>query len=182
MPEMFGLADWGHAELAYKMATQEDYPGWWQMIADGNSTLGEALDKLEGSRTHPFGTAIGAWYFRVLAGIRPDLSQPGFQHIVLKPMVVDDLRFAEATYHSMRGRIGVKWQRDGASFQLDATIPANTTATVYLPSRDVASITQPEGARFLRREGDAVVFEAGSGDYRFRSLLPPSTAPLPRSQ
>jgi alpha-L-rhamnosidase len=72
----------------------------------------------------------------------------------------------------MHGRIAVKWQRDGESFQLDATIPANTTATIYLPSRDLDSVTQPEGVRFLRREGRTSVFETGSGTYRFRSFLP----------
>ena len=172
MPEMFGLVDWGYPALAYKIATQEDYPGWWQMIADGTSTLGEALDKLDGSRTHPFGSAIGAWYFRSLAGIRPDLAEPGFKHVLLKPIVVGDLKFVEASYHSMYGRIAVKWQRDGANLEFDATVPANTTATIYLPSRDLDSISQPEGVRFLGRQGSASVFEAGSGDYHFRSVLP----------
>jgi alpha-L-rhamnosidase len=172
MPEVFGLVDWGYPDLAYKIVTQEDYPGWWQMIADGNSTLGEALDKLDGSRAHPFGSAIGAWYFRSLAGIRPDLSKPGFKHIVLKPIVVGDLKFAEASYNSMHGRIAVNWRRDGDKLQLEATIPANTTATVYVPSRDSKSVTPPEGVQFLRREGGASVFEAGSGNYRFTSVLP----------
>jgi alpha-L-rhamnosidase len=172
MPEMFGPVDWGYPDLAYKIATQEDYPGWWQMIADGNSTLGEAPDKLDGSRAHPFGSAIGAWYFRSLAGIRPDLSKPGFKHIVLKPILVGDLKFAEASYNSMYGRIAVNWHRDGGRFDIEATIPANTTATVYVPSRDSKSVTPPEGARFLRREVGASVFEAGSGNYRFTSVLP----------
>jgi alpha-L-rhamnosidase len=156
MPEMFGLVDWGYPELAYKIANQEDHPGWWQMIADGNSTLGEALDKLSGSRHHPFGACIGAWYFRALAGIRPDRSSPGFKHIVLKPMVVGDLKFAQASYNSMHGRIAVKW----------------TTASVYVPSRDFNSVTQPEGVRFLRSEGAASIYEAGSGYYRFTAVLP----------
>jgi hypothetical protein len=67
---------------------------------------------------HPFGSCIGAWYFRSLAGIRPDLSRPGFKHVVLKPMVVGDLKFAEASYDSMYGRIAVKCRRDGQSLQL----------------------------------------------------------------
>ena len=70
----------------------------------------------------------------------------------------------------MYGRIVVNWRRDGDRFQLDVVIPANTTATIYVPSRESRSVTPPEGVRFLKREGAASVYEAGSGTYHFTAV------------
>ena len=62
---------------------------------------------------------------------------------------------------------------------LNVTIPANTTATVYVPAGDIESVTesgQPaakaETVSFLRMEDGKAVFAVGSGDYRFVSKLP----------
>jgi hypothetical protein len=62
---------------------------------------------------------------------------------------------------------------------MDVEIPANTTATVFVPARDAASVTeggrpadQAEGVRLLRVDGGAAVFAVGSGAYRFASTLP----------
>jgi alpha-L-rhamnosidase len=55
-------------------------------------------------------------------------------------------------------------------------IPANTTATVHVPSADAAAVTEggrpaakAQGVRFLRMEDAAAVYEIGSGRYRFVS-------------
>ena len=68
------------------------------------------------------------------------------------------------------------WKAEGGRFELEVTIPANTTATVYLPTRDAAGITesgkllaQASGVKFLRSEGDRAVLAVESGSYRFRS-------------
>jgi alpha-L-rhamnosidase len=79
-----------------------------------------------------------------------------------------------AHYDSIHGRIASAWKLEGGHFDLDVTIPANTTATVYLPARDVGSITesgkdlaQAQGVKFLRTEGDRAVLAVESGAYRF---------------
>lgn len=179
MPEMFGLVDWGHSDLAYRLATQEDHPGWWQMIADGNSTLGEALDKLDGSRHHPFGSCIGAWYYRAIAGIRADSGSPGFKRIEIKPELMGDLRWARAAYDSMHGRIASAWSRAGNQVRFDITIPVNTSAMVYIPARTAESVTeqhkpaaQSPGVEFLRMETNRAIFRVGSGAYSFVSTAP----------
>jgi alpha-L-rhamnosidase len=57
---------------------------------------------------------------------------------------------------------------------MEVTIPVNTTATVFVPAKDAASVTesgQPaasaEGVKFLRMEKGAAVYAVGSGTYRF---------------
>ena len=34
------------------------------------------------------------------------------------------------------------WRRENDVFRLDVTIPANTTATVYVRTKDIASVTE----------------------------------------
>lgn len=178
MPQMYGLVDWGHSGLAYKIATQPDYPGWWQMIANGNSTLGEALDKLEGSLDHPFGACIGAWYYRALAGIRANIRAPGFKEFTVKPEITGDLTWVQAAYDSIHGRISSAWTRTNEQFQLDVTIPVNTLASIYIPARGRDSVTESgepavrsPGVQFVRMDGGRAVFRVRSGAYKFVSRI-----------
>jgi alpha-L-rhamnosidase len=171
MPLLHGLVDWGQPELAYTVAMQEDVPGFLQMIADGNSTMGESLDGKEGSRHHPFGACIGSFLFREVAGIRPDLAGPGFQKIVIRP-VPGNLTWAKARYDSIHGSIVSEWKREAGRFLVDVAIPPNTMATIYLPARRKEDITesgkpldQVTGVRFLRVEGNLAAIKVGSGKY-----------------
>jgi len=59
---------------------------------------------------------------------------------------------------------------------MDVTIPANCSATVYIPARSAEAVTESgspakkaEGVRFLRMEKDDAVYEIGSGLYRFEA-------------
>ncbi len=173
MPLLDGLVDWGQPKLAYVVAMQEDAPGFLQMIADGNSTMGESLDGKAGSRHHPFGACIGSFLFREIAGIRSDPSAPGFQRIVIRP-VPGNLTWAKAKYESIHGSIVSDWKRESGRFMFDVAIPANTTATVYLPTNTTEAITEsgrpldqvPE-VRLLRVEGNQAVVGVGSGKYSF---------------
>jgi alpha-L-rhamnosidase len=61
---------------------------------------------------------------------------------------------------------------------MDVTIPVNTTATVYVPAKDAAGVTESgkpaakaEGVKVLQMENDAAVFAVGSGHYHFQSNL-----------
>ena len=60
-------------------------------------------------------------------------------------------------------------------------VTINTTATVHVPAKDAAAVTESgkpaataPGIRFLRMDGAAAVFAAGSGFYQFQSALPVS--------
>ena len=84
----------------------------------------------------------------------------------------------KASYKSIYGKIISDWKNEGRTFTLNVTIPANTTATVYVPAGNAESVTeggQPaskaETVQFLCMEGDKAVFAIGSGQYRFVSKL-----------
>ena len=65
---------------------------------------------------------------------------------------------------------------------MEVTIPANTTATVHVPAKDAAAVTEggntidkAKGVKFLRMENNAAVYAVGSGTYRFQSTLTETT-------
>jgi len=79
-------------------------------------------------------------------------------------------------HDSPYGRIVSNWKREGGKLMLEVTIPANTTATVYVPAKDRAGVKESgkpmdeaEGVKFLRMENGAGVFAVGSGQYHFQS-------------
>jgi alpha-L-rhamnosidase len=167
------LLENGRADVAYRMATQKDLPSWGWWIENGATTLWEQWDGSE-SRNHIMFGDISAWFYKALAGINLDPSMPGFKHIVIKPNIVGDLTSARAAYDSVRGPIVSDWKINDGAFILNVTIPANTTATVYLPAKDPAKITErgnsadkAEGVQFLRVENGRSIFEIGSGTYNF---------------
>jgi alpha-L-rhamnosidase len=143
------------------------------MIADGWSTMGESLDNIAGSRHHPFGSCIGSFLFREIAGVRTDPSGPGFEKIIIHP-VLGNLAWARAKYDSIRGPIVSEWKREANRFALRVKIPANTTATVYLPAKSPDVITESgrplaeaRGVKFLQIGGNHAVVVIVSGEYSF---------------
>lgn len=185
------LSDHGRADLAYTLATQRDYPSYGYMIAKGATTLwelwnGDTADPWMNSGNHVMLAGdLVIWCYEYLAGIRPDPTQPGFKHVLLRPHPVGDLRFVRARYHSIRGPITSAWQRtDEGGLAWRVTLPPNTTATVHLPAVAEARITEsgrpiaeaPE-VTLVRREADQAILAIGSGTYDFAVGPPPPRPP-----
>ncbi len=174
------LTNHGRGDIAYRFATQRDYPSWGYMIEEGATTIwelwnGNTADPAMNSRNHVMLLGdFNIWLYECLAGIRPDLDRPGFRHIVIRPVLLGDLEYVRASHMSLFGMIHSEWKRAKDSFRLDVTIPCNTTAKIYVPTEDSASVTEggrpaadAEGVKLLRKEGDVVVYEVGSGKYSF---------------
>ena len=130
------------------------------------------------SHNHASFGSVDAWFYKVLGGIYPDTEAVGFDKIVIKPRILGDLTWVKASYNSIRGRIATNWQLKGDTLELDVIIPANTTATIYVPAASIGEVresgktaTGAEGLRFLGSEGGSVVFAAGGGEYHFVSKI-----------
>jgi alpha-L-rhamnosidase len=154
------LSDNGRADVAYQIANQKTYPGWGYMVEQGATTIwelwnGNTADPAMNSGNHVMQIGdLGIWFYEYLAGIRPDPQKPGFKHIIIRPYPVGDLTFVQASHKSMYGEIKSSWKRDGNRIQLDVTIPPNTTATVYVPTK-----------------AGPVMHVVGSGSYSFTSTM-----------
>ncbi|AIE85899.1 family 78 glycoside hydrolase catalytic domain [Fimbriimonas ginsengisoli] len=163
------LSEGGRSDLAYMLVARKEQPGWGWWIGQGATTLWEDW-KGESSLNHIMFGDVSNWFYQWIAGIGLDPATPAFKHVLIRPQPVSDLTWAKATEHGPYGLIRSSWQRNGAQFHLDIEIPPNTSATVYLPGSGSA----PDGAKLLRREGNAMLFEVGSGRHSFQSQLSPS--------
>ena len=182
---MLVLSNFGRSDVAYRLLLQETYPSWLYMVRMGATTIWERWNSIQpdGSIHEPgmnsfnhyaFG-CVGEWLFRFVAGIEE--LEPGFKRIRIKPHL-DGLDFVRASYRSVQGLIAVEWQKGGNRLHLNVTVPANTTALVYVPTKDAESVSeggkpaaQSEGVRFVGTENGYAVFEVTSGTYRFTAPL-----------
>ena len=176
------LTDNGRADIAYRIATQKEYPGWGYMISRGATTIwelwnGDTADPAMNSGNHVMQIGdLAVWMYERLAGIRSDAEKPGFKHVIVKPQPAGDLTFVKASHRSLYGLISSHWRKEAGRFLLDVTVPPNTTATVYVPAKEAGSVTEggapaskARGVKILRMEDGAAVFEVGSGSYTFAS-------------
>lgn len=86
----------------------------------------------------------------------------GFKKIIIAPQPVGDVTWAKASYDSIRGKIISDWKRDGEKFALKISIPANTTAEVFVPAKSADAVKQNPRATFLRMENKCAVFETAN--------------------
>ncbi len=173
------LAENGRSDVVFDMNNQSEKPGYGYQLKMGATSLTEAWDAgRASSQDHFMLGQIMEWFYHDLAGIGCDPTGPGFKKIVIKPNVVGDISWVKASYHSVRGMISSHWQREGAAFTLEVQIPANTTATVFVPSRPGSEVTENgvtanrgKDVRFVRHQDGCSLFAVASGHYRFHSRL-----------
>jgi len=181
------LTEAGHADVAQDLLAKDTFPSWLFSVRHGATTIWERWDGwTPETGPHPdFGMnsfnhyslgSCGQWMFESAAGI--GMESPGFGRILIRPRIGGNLDWVRGSYRSIRGEIASAWKVDGGRVTLLVTIPANTTATVYVPGG--GSVTESgvpaekaAGVMFLRRDEGATVFEVGSGRYEFVSELTP---------
>lgn len=147
----------GYSESAYKVAVQDTYPSWGWWAVNGATTLLENWDldaKRDISDNHMMFGEIGGWFFKSIGGILPDPAQPGFKHIILKPIFPEGLAHSEVAHDSPYGQIVSKGTRNKKKIIYDVTIPPNTTATFYAPDnvKGEREMKLPAGKHQLKME------------------------------
>lgn len=162
------LTEWavknGQAEWMYQMLKKRDYPGYLYMLDNGATTTWEHWNG-ERSHIHNCYNGIGAWFYQALAGIMPDESKPGYKHIWIKPQVVNDISWVQASKDTPYGLLKVRWEKKEASFVLDVQIPVGSSASVSLPfpAESVRVNGQPSESK--------ETLELESGSYRIECSL-----------
>jgi alpha-L-rhamnosidase len=116
-----------------------------------------------------FGT-VTEWFYRWLAGIRPDPENPGFEKFFINPSTPEGLEFVNCNYYSPFGEIVSKWKKvQSGTIQYEITIPAKSSANIILPFSQSQKITikskdknfNPEKIERLQTGN----FELGEGEY-----------------
>ena len=170
---LFTLADHGRADAAYRLLLNDTYPSWGYMLSKGATTWwerwnGDTGDPAMNSYNHyAFGSVI-AWVYRYAAGIDTIPDAPGFKEIVVHPHLDVRMTSARAEYDSVYGKIVSDWKGTPAGpFSLKVTIPANTSAQVFLPAITGAHLTEGGNSVDAHQEGGSYVVRVGAGSYRF---------------
>ena len=176
------LTENGHADVAYTLASQSTYPGWGYMVNHGATTIWELWNGDHGDPGMNSGNHVMLlgdliiWYYENLAGIKADPEIPAFRHIIMKPYVLGDLTNVDASFNSIYGKIKSEWKLENNKFKWEVTIPANTTATVYIPTLNKKEVmegnqlaSKGDCIKFIKWEDNLEVFEIKSGKYSFTS-------------
>ncbi len=200
------LTSVGENDLAVKQFQTRKFPSWGYEVAQGATTIWErwnsytkdhgfnGADKKQNASMNSFAHysfgAVCEWMLNDLAGIQSD--GPGYDKIIIHPhppapgsdAEQTPIHWVKAHYDSIHGHIESNWRRTDNEFKLETKIPANTTATIYLPASSVDKITesgkpiaQTKAMNFLRFEGSCAVLAVESGSYHFVSSLTPLQKP-----
>ena len=137
------LTDNGMTDIAYELLFQRKNPSWLYSVDNGATTIWERwnsymVDKGMGpngmnSFNHYAYGCVCAWIWKTAAGIAADPANPGFKHIIMKPVPDKRLGHIEASYPSAAGLIKSAWRYEGGKWIWEFTIPEGATASVTLP-------------------------------------------------
>lgn len=179
------LTRFGYLDVAFTLLTQETYPSWLYPVKMGATTIWERWDgiKEDGNFQNPdmnsfnhyaYG-AIGDWMYRTIAGINISEGSAGYKRISIRPRMGGGLTHASAKLETYYGKLSSSWKLTDGKFSMEVTIPANTTATIYIPTR--ANQTVTSSGKALSAVKDVTVTETndnaylalkvGSGTYQF---------------
>lgn len=129
------LSDNGYCDVAFAIATKEDYPSWGYMFKMGATTIWERWEHgttcAMNSHNHPMYCTISAWFYRHLAGIEP--ISPAFETVKIAPKPAKKLDHASAIVHSVRGDVASGWKRTQKGLHMDVILPLGTTAEIHIP-------------------------------------------------
>lgn len=167
----------GYFDVAYKMLTQPESPGWLHMVQSSKSTMSESINlNGPGSGHHPYGAYIGFWLYKYLGGIRADEDKPGFREFIIEPGLGSGLEEACTSYHSLYGEIVSAWKKRGDRITLTIRVPANSVAELILPSEMIGGNLRVNNTRIRNIPAISLVtagngkthYSVGSGTYEFR--------------
>lgn len=201
-PLLPALTASGHHDLAVRLFQSRRFPSWGFEVEQGATTIWERWDSFTkefgfngasgnqnasmNSFAHYAFGAVCEWMFATLAGV--DTARDGFRQIVLQPHPPTPgsnpentpISWVKVSYDSINGPIQVHWRRSPGLFDYAVTLPANTTATLYLPANRLNGVfeggkpvAKARGIKVVGFENQRAILELGSGAYRFSSLITP---------
>jgi alpha-L-rhamnosidase len=176
------LTRFGQAETAYNLFSSTEYASWLYSVKLGATTVWErwnsyelAFERDAGSGMNSFNHfalgSVGSWIHEYHLGITTDNA--GYQDFILQPLPGGTYTKASGSFESNYGTIYSSWTADkGKMTSYEFTIPANTTATLYLPIEESAvnGFTNSQGVVFegmdSRNKVKVARFKAEAGSYR----------------
>jgi alpha-L-rhamnosidase len=184
------LTQEGQVELAYKVLHQDAMPSWLYSVKNGATTVWERWNSYSeedgfgpvemNSFNHYSYGAIMEWMYESMAGIARDPAHPGFKHFLVRPHLDPTGRITRVTgaHRSPYGEIVSAWAVRESEFTHRVAVPANSTATLSIPTADPDSVREGGtplshvgGVTYLGFEDGVASYELPSGRYELTSVL-----------
>ena len=154
------LTENGMEDIACDLLFQRKNPSWLYSVDNGATTIwerwnsytlesGMASSGMNSFNHYAYG-CVCAWIWESLAGIAADPAEPGFRHIIMKPVPDRRLGHVDAEYRSAAGLIKSSWRFEGDSWVWKFTVPEGSRATVTLPGESESRDYGP-GSYTLRK-------------------------------
>ena len=161
----------GHADQAFQLLLNEEYPGWLYAVKLGATTIWERWNsvlpdgRISGtdmnSLNHYSYGSIVHWLYQDVAGLAP--AAPGFTKAQLAPHVHPALGHAEARYISASGTWRVYWQLlDGGRLHYECTVPFGCEAELLLPGGESHTLTAGDYSWTYRMKDENAAFSRKS--------------------
>ncbi len=160
----------GGGDYGLSLLTSKTDRSWYNMIRVGSTITLEAWDnkyKPNQDWNHAWGAAAANIISRKLMGVEP--LTPGWTSFSVKPQI-GSLTNASINVPTVKGTINVAYQQDEKYFEMNITIPANTSVQIHLPLKGRKyQVWQGDTKVKSHTAGQWVLLDnVGSGDYRFK--------------
>ena len=139
------LADTGHADLAYQLLLNTQYPSWGYLVDHGATTMWERWngdqmksDPSMNSYNHYAYGAVADWVYRYAAGVDATPIDAGFHTVLLHPVFSARLGSIDLRYASAYGEIHSAWTIARGQAHWTVTLPANTSGELRLTPAQAA--------------------------------------------
>ncbi|MEA4906347.1 MAG: family 78 glycoside hydrolase catalytic domain [Anaerolineaceae bacterium] len=142
------LCSAGYIETAYRLLMQTECPSWLYPVTMGATTIWERWDSMLPDGTiNPGGMtsfnhyALGAvadWLHRSVGGLAP--AAPGYRCLRIQPLINNRITWVKTKHMTPYGLAECSWSLDKDQFKIMVTIPANTSATLVLPGKELEPI------------------------------------------
>ncbi|MBB1287262.1 family 78 glycoside hydrolase catalytic domain [Flavisolibacter sp. BT320] len=180
------LSRFGHTKTAYELLLQETFPSWLYPVKMGATTIWERWNGIRPDSTfepasmnsfnHYAYGAIGDWMYRTMVGLDNEEGSVGYKKMRIRPQIGGNLTQAAVTYETRYGPVATGWKLDNENLVIDAVIPPNTTATVYIPEATLETVEESgkklslsKDIKVIGNENGYLKLEVGSGKYQFRT-------------
>ena len=145
---MATLTENGMADIAWDLLFQRKDPSWLYSVDNGATTIWERWNSYTresgmgprgmNSFNHYAYGCVCEWIWETAAGISSDPAEPGFRHILMRPVPDKRLGSLEAEFRSAAGLIRSAWSYEGDNWTWRFTVPEGATASVTLPGETEA--------------------------------------------
>lgn len=171
------LSSKGYAPAVYDVINSKAFPGWGYMIDHGATTIWETWKESDNvySNCHPMFGSVTEWFYRWLAGIRPDQENPGFSKFTISPVLPSELSWVKCSYNTPFGVIKSNWEKSATGVKYEISVPKNTTALFKIPATSKQSVlientdTKTAVRKNLKETGSGI--ELTEGNYTISSTF-----------